>query len=129
MLPWNRSSLNFVAAGLGLAITAHCSIARPQSPAPVAQLQPAVSPILGEFPNLALPLIDDAQRIPPGDIRPVSMNLFGQERDSFDQVNEAQQSAQPIVPPVPGTSRPVVPPVPAPSAADADLLRQAGIVL
>lgn len=126
---WNRNWITCISTGLALAIAMHNGAAQGQSPLAATQTQPTTSANVVGNGTLALPVIDEAQRIRPGDTRLLSANLFAQDRDSFDQVNEAQQSAQPIVPPAPGTPRPVVPAVPALSAADADLLRQAGIVL
>jgi hypothetical protein len=126
---WIRNWITCISTGLALAIAMHNGAAQCQSPVPVTQTQPAAPANAVGNGTLALPVIDEAQRIRPGDARMLSANLFAQDRDSFDQVNEAQQSAQPIVPPVPGTPQPVVPAVPPLSAADADLLRQAGIVL
>jgi hypothetical protein len=59
----------------------------------------------------------------------MTVNLFGQERDTFDQVREAQQAAASTVPATPGTPRPEVAVAPAPGVADINLLRQTGIVL
>jgi membrane-associated protease RseP (regulator of RpoE activity) len=126
---WNRNWIRCISTGLALAIAMHNRAAQCQSPVPGTQTQPEAPASAANNGTLALPVIDEAQRVRPGDARLLSANLFAQDRDSFDQVNEAQQAIQPIVPPVPGTPQPVAPPVPALSAADANLLRQAGIVL
>jgi len=118
--------LAFVAAGSSALCQSPVAIAPPQPPIAQAQQQAVVTS--GEVSStLALAPIAEPQQIAPGDGRPVSVNLFEQERGSFDQIKERQQSPPRNLPQLRGT---VPPAAQAPqSVADADLLRQAGIVI
>jgi hypothetical protein len=130
----NQTSVIVCLAGL---VTLHCAFALPQSfgqspptiSQPTKQPQPSSPANAVDNNTLALPVIAEPQRVRVGDARLMTVNLFGQERDTFDQVREAQQAAASTVPPAPGTPRPEVAAAPAPAVADINLLRQTGIVL
>ncbi len=109
-------------------LTLQGGLALAQSPT-TPQPQPSSPANAVDTNTLALPVIAEPQQVRVGDARLMTTNLFGQERDTFDQVREAQQAAAPNVPPIPGTPRPEVAAAPAPTVADANLLRQTGIVL
>src|SRR5438552_5138918 len=89
------------ASGIALALAAAGGSAWCQSPVPIAPpqppiaqaQQPAVVTTREVISTLALAPIAEPQQIAPGDGRPLSANLFAQERDSFDQVKETQQAA------------------------------------
>jgi hypothetical protein len=125
---WNRSLLKGAAA-VGLAILGNCAVARSQSPAPTPQPQPSPPANVVQPGTLPLSVIAEPQQVRVGDARLMTVNLFGQERDSFDQVREAERAATPTLPPVSGTPQPGPAATPAPSVSDAELLRQAGIIL
>jgi len=112
-----------------MAVVVPCGVALAQSPTSTALPQRTTPANAIDNNTLALPVIAEPQRTRVGDVRLMTVNLFGQERDSFDQVREAEQAAAPTVPPVPGTPRPEAAVGPAPTVSDADLLRQSGIVL
>jgi hypothetical protein len=103
----------------------HSGLGWCQSTVPPAPPQQPATAGAASTGTIALPVIAEPQRVLPGDGRPVSINLFGQERDTFDQVAEARAAATPA-PPLP--SLPVRTAVAPLAVADAELLRQAGIV-
>ncbi|MBW8883580.1 MAG: hypothetical protein JF612_02135 [Planctomycetia bacterium] len=111
---WNRSLLKGAAA-VGLAILGNCAVARSQSPAPTPQPQPSPPANVVQPGTLPLSVIAEPQQVRVGDARLMTVNLFGQERDSFDQVREAERAATPTLPPVSGTPQPGPAATPAPS--------------
>src|SRR4051794_5661433 len=131
----NRSWISHVATGVGVTsivgVTSmmYCGVALCQSPGTTAQPQPTTPANAVDNNTLALPVIAEPQRIRVGDARLGTVNLFGQERDSYDQVREAEQAAAPNLPPVPGARQPEIATGAVPNPGDAELLRQAGIVL
>ncbi len=133
-MSWNLNTLtNIVMTSTGL-MAISCGFALAQSPAtqsPTTTTQPQASSPANAVDNntLALPVIAEPQRVRVGDARLMTVNLFGQERDTFDQVREAQQAASPNVAPTAGTPQPEVAVGPAPTVNDTNLLRQAGVVL
>jgi len=104
-------------------------LAQPQLVQPQPAIAPLPPPAVVETSTLPLGPIAEPQRVAPGDGRPVSVNLFEQERGSFDQVKERQQVAPANATQLRGTAQPAAQAGLPQAVADADLLRQAGIII